>query len=131
MSREIDDASLEKRKITAFQSKSISVFASAIRPHLTRVFGDKYPLKTAQGKLQLQKDISILRAACNNKTPENTGNDQELFTLLLGLSYNCNLKSTVEPQLHVCLSLRIHTFNSITDDSSKKCTVDGSMPNIY
>lgn len=63
--------------------KSISAFATAITPRLTRAFSEKYSLKTAKGKLALQKDISIIRAACKNKIPENTGNDKALFTTLL------------------------------------------------
>ena len=122
VSREIDDASLEKRNITAFQSKSISAFASAITPRLTRVFGDKYSLKTAQGKLQLQKDISILRAACNNKIPENTGNDQELFTLLLEKQTNaiCVVKNTCHDSEIRKSNVKYNNCRCITSSSLQK-----------
>ena len=83
INKEIDSAEMEKKNIESFQSKSISAFSSALTPRLLKAFGDKYSLKTSSGKLVLQKDITTLRAACENKIPEETGNDRELFTRLL------------------------------------------------
>ena len=48
----------------------ISAFTTAIAPRLTRAFGKKYSLKIEKGKLELQKDISIIRSACKNKMLE-------------------------------------------------------------
>ena len=83
INKEIDSAEVERKNIESFQSKSISAFSSAVTPRLLKAFGDKYSLKTSKGKLILQKDIATLRAACENKIPEQTGNDRQLFTTLL------------------------------------------------
>ena len=83
VTKELDNVNLEKKNLAAFQSKSISAFATAITPRLIRAFSDKYSLKTAKGKQELQKDIATLRVGCNNTVPENAGADKELFTSLL------------------------------------------------
>ena len=83
INKEIDSAEVERKNIESFQSKSISAFSTAVTPRLLKAFGDKYSLKTSKGKLILQKDIATLRAACENKIPDQTGNDRQLFTTLL------------------------------------------------
>ena len=45
LTKEIENALLEKKNLMAFQSKSISAFATAITPRLTRAFSEKYSLK--------------------------------------------------------------------------------------
>ena len=75
---------MEKKNFDSFQSKSISAFSSAVTPRLTKAFPEKYSLTTAQGKLELQKDIATLRLACCNKIPSHAdSSDRELFTSLL------------------------------------------------
>ena len=82
--KEIDTVTMEKKNFDSFQSKSISAFSSAVTPRLTKAFPEKYSLKTAQGKLELQKDIATLRLACCNKIPSRAdSSDRELFTSLL------------------------------------------------
>ena len=83
INKEIESAELEKKNIESFHSKSISAFSSAVTSRLLKTFGEKYSLKTSTGKLCLQKDIAALLAACDNKIPDDTGNDRELFTTLL------------------------------------------------
>ena len=108
LTKEIENAQLEKKNLIAFQSKSISAFATAITPRLTRAFSEKYSLKTAKGKLALQKDISIIRAACKNKIPENTGDDKGLFTTLLEQQEN------VMSELKINSAASASTVNAIT-----------------
>lgn len=82
--KEIDTVTMEKKNFDSFQSKSISAFSSAVTPRLIKAFPEKYSLKTAQGKLQLQKDIATLRLACCNEIPSRADtSDRELFTSLL------------------------------------------------
>ena len=82
--KEIDTVTMEKKNFDSFQSKSISAFSSAVTPRLTKAFPEKYSLTTAQGKLELQKDIATLRLACCNKIPSRAdSSDRELFTSLL------------------------------------------------
>ena len=82
--KEIDTVTMEKKNFDSFQSKSISAFSSAVTPRLTKAFPEKYSLKTAQGKLELQKDIATLRLACCNEIPSRADtSDRELFTSLL------------------------------------------------
>ena len=107
LTKEIENVQLEKKNLIAFQSKSISAFATAITPRLTRAFGEKYSLKTAKGKLELQKDISIIRSACKNKIPENTGNDKALFTSLL------------EEQKNVMSEMKNNTYAASTSTINK------------
>ena len=79
-----------KKKTDSFQSKSISAFSSAVTPRLAKAFPEKYSLKTAKGKLELQKDIATLRLACANKTPPSVDSisDRQLFTSLLDKQRN-------------------------------------------
>lgn len=82
--KEIDTVTMEKKNFDSFQSKSISAFSSAVTPRLTKAFPEKYSLTTAQGILELQKDIATLRLACCNKIPSCAdSSDRELFTSLL------------------------------------------------
>ena len=83
--KEIDGVGMEKKNFESFQSKSISAFSAAVTPRLVKAFGEKYSLKTANGKLDLQKDIATLRLACDNKIPETSPSqsDREMFTSLL------------------------------------------------
>ena len=82
--KEIDTVTMEKKNFDSFQSKSISAFSSAVTPRLTKAFPEKYSLTTAQGKLELQKDIATLRLACCNKIPSRADSSyRELFTSLL------------------------------------------------
>ena len=67
LTKEIENAQLEKKNLIEFQSKSISAFATAIAPRLTRAFSEKYSLKTAKGKLALQKDILIIHTCSMQK----------------------------------------------------------------
>lgn len=85
MIKKIDSVGLEKKNYESFQSKSISVFSSAVAPRLVKAFGEKYSLKTAKGKLELQKDKATLRLARENKIPESlpSQSDRELFASLL------------------------------------------------
>jgi hypothetical protein len=69
LTKEVDNLKSEKKNVVAFQSRSISAFATA-------AFPDKYSLKTASGKLDLQKDMAKLRMVCHSKAPENTGEDK-------------------------------------------------------
>lgn len=83
--KEIDGVGMEKKNFESFQSKSFSAFSAAVTPRLVKAFGEKYSLKTANGKLDLQKDIATLRLACDNKIPETSPSqsDREMFTSLL------------------------------------------------
>ena len=85
LQKEIDTVTMEKKNFDSFQSKSISAFSSAITPRLAKAFPEKYSIKTAKGKLELQKDIATLRLACANKIPlrADSISDRELFTSLL------------------------------------------------
>ena len=75
---------MKKKNFDSFQSKSISAFSSAVTLRLTKAFPEKYLLKAAQGKLELQKDIATLRLACCNEIPSRADtSDRELFTSLL------------------------------------------------
>ena len=90
LQKEIDTVAMEKKNFDSFQSKSISAFSSAVTPRLAKAFPEKYSLRTAQGKLELQKDIATLRLACANKILPlaDSISDRELFTSLLDKQRN-------------------------------------------
>ena len=72
-----------KSKTSNHSDQSISAFSSAVTPRFLNAVGDKYSLKSSKGKLISHKDLGTLQAACENKIPDQTGNDRELFTTLL------------------------------------------------
>jgi hypothetical protein len=79
LSGEIDNIVSEKKNLDAFQSKSISAFSTAVTPRLPKAFADKYYPRTANGKLELQRDIATLRLACDSKIPSQSENDKDLL----------------------------------------------------
>jgi len=108
--KEIDNAIFEKKNIEAFQSKSISAFATSITPRLLKVLEDKYNVRTAAGKIALQRDIATLRLACENKVPPFENNDRELFESLLDKQRKKmgSLSTTNENQSLVSVNLSGH-----------------------
>ena len=83
VTREIEKVNMEKKNLEAFQSKSISAFATAVTQRLLKVFPEKYSPRTPGGKLALQKDIATLRIACNNKIPSVADDERNMFLELL------------------------------------------------
>ena len=72
-----------EKNLEAFQSKSISAFATAVTQRLLKAFPEKYSPRTLGGKLALQKDIATLRIACNNKIPSVADDERNVFLELL------------------------------------------------
>lgn len=72
-----------EKNLEAFQSKSISAFATAVTQRLLKAFPEKYSPRTLGGKLALQKDIATLRIACNNKIPSLADDERNVFLELL------------------------------------------------
>lgn len=83
VTREIEKVSMEKKNLEAFQSKSISAFATAVTQRLLKAFPEKYSPRTPGEKLALQKDIATLRIACNNKIPSVADDERNMFLELL------------------------------------------------
>ena len=83
VTREIEKVNMEKKNLEAFQSKSISAFATAVTQRLLKAFPEKYSPRTPGGKLALQKDIATLRIDCNNKIPSVADDERNMFLELL------------------------------------------------
>ena len=83
VTREIEKVNMEKKNLEAFQSKSISAFATVVTQRLLKAFPEKYSPRTPGGKLALQKDIATLRIACNNKIPSVADDERNMFLELL------------------------------------------------
>ncbi|XP_070560458.1 uncharacterized protein [Ptychodera flava] len=64
--REIREKESQLKQLEDFQSKTISAFSIAIGSRLTRAFPEVYNPKTQSGKVELQRDLTILREAYGN-----------------------------------------------------------------
>ena len=85
LKQEIEILKQDKQNLVAFESKSISAFTTAVTNRLIKAFPDRYNLRSAIGKIKLQKDIVTIRLACNGKIPIFTtvGDDRNQFLKLL------------------------------------------------
>ena len=83
LTEKLDILDKNKKHLAAFESKTISVFTTAVTGRLTKAFPDCYDTRAAAGKIKLQKDIATIRIACNNKVPAVSTNDRSLFLELL------------------------------------------------
>ena len=85
LKQEIEILKQDKQNLVAFESKSISAFTTAVTNRLIKAFPDRYNLRSAIGKIKLQKDIVTIRLACNDKIPIFTtvGDDRNQFLKLL------------------------------------------------
>ncbi|XP_070573345.1 uncharacterized protein [Ptychodera flava] len=67
LAKQISAKETELKQLHEFQSRSASVFTSAITPRLFAAFPEKYNRRTTTGKTALLHDISILRKVYNNQ----------------------------------------------------------------
>ncbi|XP_070581992.1 uncharacterized protein [Ptychodera flava] len=70
LTKAITEKENELQQIRDFESRSEGGFTLAIMPRLQTAFPEKYNLRSVQGKIALQRDISVLRKAYNNKVQQ-------------------------------------------------------------
>ncbi|XP_077863627.1 uncharacterized protein LOC144347842, partial [Saccoglossus kowalevskii] len=88
LTKEITGKENELKQLRDFHSRAMSVFTTTITPRLQAAFPEKYSAQSKAGRLELLRDISILRKAYNSNvnslpTQDSPQTDRTEFLLAL------------------------------------------------